>query len=740
MPDMSTTRQTRKVILFSILLPIVLSDGLSALVGWAVPTIAGRHSSTGNWWAQPTLRASQPGPSDKPARVYFTIQVIDRQTGRGVPLVELRTTNSIRLFTDSNGIVAFLEPGLMDREVFFFVESHGYEVPKDGFGYRGVRLRTTPGEEATVKIDRLNIAERLYRVTGQGIYRDSVLTGWPVPLKNPVLSGQVMGQDSVDNCIYHGRLFWFWGDTGRPSYPLGHFAMAGAVSDLPGRGGLDPAIGVNLEYFVNKDGFSRPMSPLKEPGLVWLDGFLVVKDHEGRERMLAKFARLKDLGHVLERGIVAFNDATQSFEPLVRSDPNLLPYPDFGHAFPVTAEGREYWYFALPFPLTVRMRVEAKWENVIDPNRYEVLTAVPADFVGRAAPLATYRWARFSALVGKDTASKAKVIAALQREKKDTRFYDMESGKPITPHGGSVYYNAYRRKWIAIFVQAGGTSSYLGEVWYAEADTPVGPWAYARQVATHNKYSFYNPKQHPYFDQDGGRTIYFEGTYSWTFSGSEERATPRYDYNQIMYRLNLDDPRLTLPAPVYVVSVAGQRDGVHGTPYLAMGDTVARTDTWDLVESVPFYAVEPNRTADGLIAVYAQNTWRGRPALDRTSPNSPYPKNVAPLEERGQDGLATQGRDALATNGRTVRLTTQSEASAQPLFLGLPPKEGQNTNACIVPLYEYHHAGTGQFRYSPEASLQQEGWERAERPLCRVWKTPAGPLLIDAHAKPADRF
>ena len=33
-------------------------------------------------------------------------------------------------------------------------------------------------------------------------------------------------------CIYYGRLFWMWGDTGRPSYPLGNFAMSGAVSDL----------------------------------------------------------------------------------------------------------------------------------------------------------------------------------------------------------------------------------------------------------------------------------------------------------------------------------------------------------------------------------------------------------------------------------------------------------------------------------------------------------------------------
>ncbi len=41
----------------------------------------------------------------------------------------------------------------------------------------------------------------------------------------------------------------------------------------------------------------------------------------------------------------------------------------------------------------------------------------------------------------------------------------------------------------------------------------------------------------------GGRLIYFEGTYTQTFSGNPV-ATPRYDYNQIMYRLDLADPRL----------------------------------------------------------------------------------------------------------------------------------------------------------------------------------------------------
>ena len=160
--------------------------------------------------------------------------------------------------------------------------------------------------------------------------------------------------------------------------------------------------------------------------------------------------------------------------------------------------------------------------------------------------------------------------------------------------------NAYRHKWISIFLQAGGESSYIGEVWYAEADTPVGPWVYARKVVTHNKYSFYNPKQHPFFDQDGGRTIYFRGHLHEDLLRLRGDATPRYDYNQIMYRLSLDDPRLILPAPVYQV-----RDGQGGRDYL-MGDAVTQADKWDSVESAAFYAFTPDRTDKQLIPIYVE--------------------------------------------------------------------------------------------------------------------------------------
>ena len=68
------------------------------------------------------------------------------------------------------------------------------------------------------------------------------------------------------------------------------------------------------------------------------------------------------------------------------------------------------------------------------------------------------------------------------------------------------------------------------------------------KVATHNKQTFYNVCHHPFLDQDDGRTIFFEGTYTEEFSGSHH-FTPRYDYNQVLYKLVLSSPEL-LPARV----------------------------------------------------------------------------------------------------------------------------------------------------------------------------------------------
>jgi hypothetical protein len=489
----------------------------------------------------------------KPSSPYFLLQVVDDRTGRGVPLVELKTTNQIIHVTDSGGLAAIHEPGLMGQKVFFTVGSHGYEYPKDGFGIRGVALDLKPGGQATIKIKRINIAERLYRVTGQGIYADTVLAGRTAPIAEPLLNGKVMGQDSVQSVLYRGKIFWFWGDTQRPRYPLGHFGTAGATSELSGRGGLDPSVGVDLHYFVDKEGFSRPMcQQVSAQYMKWLDGLMLLKDEKGEERLLARCSVHKSLGEVQSRWLVLYDDAAEAFAPLVELpvDAPLLPC---GHPVRLEADGAAYYYFPAPYP-TVRVRAEMA--AVKDLTSYEAFTCLaPGSRYDKAAPkldrdaAGRLVWA-WKKNTGPVTEAQQKELLAAGRIKPEEvwfRLRDVETKKPVMLHAGSLAYNAFRRRWIMVAVQQFGGPSFLGEVWYTEADKPEGPWLWARKIVTHDRYSFYNPKHHPFFDQEGGRVIYFEGTYATTFSRDGD-ATPRYDYNQVMYRLDLSDPRLALPA------------------------------------------------------------------------------------------------------------------------------------------------------------------------------------------------
>ncbi len=485
-------------------------------------------------------------------REYFKIVVVDEQTERGVPLVELKTVNGICLYTDSNGVVAFNEPGLMGRDVFFFVKSHGYEFPKDGFGMTGKSLHAVAGGSATLKIKRVNIAERLYRITGGGIYRDSILTDNPVLIQEPVLNGDVLGQDSVQNVVYKGTLYWFWGDTNWPKYPLGNFHMAGATSLLPGAGGLDPDVGVNLSYFVRENGFAKKMAPRPEPGPVWLDSFVTLPDGAKQERMYAAYARVTSEMKAVERGFMLYNDDRQLLEKIGEFDVDA-PVRPLGHPFAHPCEGVDYLWFPGPFPL---VRVRALAGAYLDVSCYEAWTPLKAgssldkpvvdrDESGRI----NYGWKRNTLALDQQQQTELIKAGEMKADEAWIQFQDADTGKAVLAHAGSVYWNEYRRKWITIRCEMFGTSM-LGEIWYAEADTPLGPWVYARKIVTHDRYSFYNPKQHPVFDQDGGRVIYFEGTYTRTFSGNDQ-PTPRYDYNQIMYKLDLADERLALPVPVY---------------------------------------------------------------------------------------------------------------------------------------------------------------------------------------------
>ena len=620
----------------------------------------------------PRLRAA---PAD-----YFQITVVDAGTGRGVPLVELKTVNAVRFYTDSNGVAALNEPDLMGRTVWFGVKSHGYEYPADGFGNRGVALEVKAGGSARVKLRRVNIAERLYRITGAGIYRDSVLLGLPVPIKKPLLDGLVMGQDTVMATPYQGKLYWFYGDTERPGYPLGQFATSGATSLLPVAGGLDPDKGIDLTYWTDADGFSRPMLPL--PGFggpVWVGGVFTLKDARGQEKLYTHFTHLDHDGRAAESGLALFDDAKAVFAPLCRYALDAPLYPD-GQPFHAVADGQEYLY-CQPKSLSAcpLVRVRADAAHVTDPRAFEAFTCLAPGareagvdtLLDRAADgHLIYGWKVDTAVMGFDTQSALIKSGKIKPEEVLAPLRDVETDAPIRSHGGSVFWNAYRKRWVMISGQAGGTSSYLGELWFAEADTPVGPWVYARKIITHDHYTFYNPTQHPFFDQKGGRLIYFEGTYTDTYSGNAD-VTPRYNYNQILYRLALDDARLSLPAPVYALAGAGG---------YGQRETVDAQHEWGQVKEVPFFAIPPGRPHDGLVPVSAT-------------------------------------------------------AGGPPLFYGLPPlpSVGEKASPAVVPLYEYRDARTKAFRYAttPDVPGQESGL------ICRVWRNPSTILALDTATRPA---
>ncbi len=559
--------------------------------------------------------------------------------------MELKTVNEIRYVTDSRGIVAFDEPGLMGRPVFFSVSSHGYEYPKDGFGYRGKALDVVEGGRARLTIDRINIAERLYRVIGEGIYRDSVLVGErdKVPIREPNLNAQVLGSDSVLNAVFRGQVQWFWGDTNRPGYPLGNFQSPTATSKLPNADELDIEQGVDLDYAVDAKGFAAGSAPMPGEGPTWLDGLTVVKDPSGNERMFAAYAKIKPPMDVYERGWAEFHPESRTFAKVAPIPLNAPVYPT-GHPFPHRVDGVDYVYFADSYPL---IRVRADIDDLAHPERYEAFTCLLAGSTVENPTIdrnpdgtIRYAWRKGARIV--DAQGQAKLIKAGKIDENQglLALRDVETGQKVTAHKGSTYWNDYRGRWVMVTVEIGGSSSLLGEVWLAEADTPVGPWVYAKKVVTHDKYSFYNPKQHPMFAKQNGRLIFFEGTYTTTFSGNSN-PTPRYDYNQIMYKLDLGDPRLNLPVPIY--------------------ESAGKLSLKSPGQPIPFYALD--RPASGTIPI---GDFHALPVDMKQPPSTTILLYEARKDEKAP-AYTTEARLALEPNHPVARVWRN------PIRLILPP-------------------------------------------------------------------
>jgi hypothetical protein len=436
------------------------------------------------------------------------IEVVEKGSGWPVPLVELKTTHNVSFYTDNAGAVAIDLPELLGRETFFHVASDGYEVAKDGFGYRGVRLTPEPGKTLQVEITRTMIARRLGRLTGAGLFAESQRTGQHLDWKE---SG-VFGCDSVQTAVHRGKRYWLWGDTTLPRYPLGIFDSSGAVTDLLPLGTFEPPLRVDFEMFRNEKGQLRGITPMPGDGPTWATAIVSLPDKAGVPHLVCTYMKVRQSMEAYEWGLAVWNEGAQTFERLKvlwtkSAETPRAPLRPVGHAVPWTdSAGKEWMLFAHPFPA---MRCPATFEAWQDPASWEPLT------------------------------QQATVTAA-------------DGGGQVTPHRGvhvgGIGWHPWRKRWVTVFQQTGGKPSNLGELWYAEADAPTGPWGPGVKVLSHRNYTFYNPCLHLDFTPPNSPMLLFEGTYTHTFSANPT-PTPRHDYNQILYRLDLDDPRLQ-PAQV----------------------------------------------------------------------------------------------------------------------------------------------------------------------------------------------
>jgi hypothetical protein len=285
---------------------------------------------------------------------------------------------------------------------------------------------------------------------------------------------------------------------------------------------------VNLNYFVTPDGSAKQMMPLSQPGPVWIDGLFTITDDTGQERLLTHYSRRDPnnaLGAQVEHGLAIYNDSQNVFQ--------------------------RHQVYSLAAPLSYpNVRVKKNWGDVNNPGQWEAFTPFVSGARYNAANPPIERDSQGKPVFGWKTNTDPMTTEMLEemvqaghlnRNESPFRWRDYETGDPVKLHRASVYWNDYRNSWVMIGTEFFG-DSLLGETWFSEAPSPEGPWENAIKVVTHHSgaenYSFYNPKQHPFFDQDGGRYVFFEGTYTESFSGNPT-PTPLYDYNQVMYRLDL---------------------------------------------------------------------------------------------------------------------------------------------------------------------------------------------------------
>lgn len=483
------------------------------------------------------------------AQECFGIQFLDQQDQRPIPLVEIETSDHVKWVSDNDGWIAIDDPELLGAQVFFHIRSHGYEFPKDGFGITGKSIPCTPGDRITISLKRTQLAQRLYRSTGIGRYSHTKRLGLPTTFpqensQNKHIFESPIGCDSVLTAVLGDRMYWFWGDTSALHYPIGgSFHMTGATTSA---GDLDvDSHPPQFEFFRDQGNRVRALAVMPGDGPTWISGVTVVKDARGDDVMLGNYVKIRNSLEAYRWGFVRWNTQTNRFDQVAEfhQAPKLFP-PSQSHTLQHNdpSTNARHVYLCTPFP---NRRVLASDSAYIDPDLYEGFTCLQdgttfddrkIDRDQRGKP--NYRWRKNTLPLTHAQESALVSEGVIHEADRYQRVIDLDSGKEIQAHNGSVVWNPTRGVWSAVFTQYAGESSLLGEVWYAESKILEGPYCRAKKIASHHQYSFYNPKIHPEFTSKDGKSLYFEGTYTAAFSGNQA-PTPRYDYNQIFYRLDL---------------------------------------------------------------------------------------------------------------------------------------------------------------------------------------------------------
>ena len=197
-------------------------------------------------------------------------QFVDSEDNRPIPLVITTTTDNVVVVSDNAGFVCIPVNVRLGTQFYLHVTSPGYDVPADGFGYRGIRLKVS-NDIHKIRLKRTNIAQRSGRVTGLGKY----IHGQSLGKIREFAEQPLTGMDSVQSASINGKHYVFYGDTNWTGYPLGNFKTTNGIAT---RQSILPNCPYTIDFSIDSQG--NAASSIDQvgtaQGVVWLSGVVTV--------------------------------------------------------------------------------------------------------------------------------------------------------------------------------------------------------------------------------------------------------------------------------------------------------------------------------------------------------------------------------------------------------------------------------------------------------------------------------